>query len=119
MTLEELVLDTGRPIGEEWDAGGIHYISSGPYGFDGRDGEALEPGAQFMFYTPEAKGYAPTDELYGMRESDDYESVMYQFWGWWPDKHGWGSRSDTLGCYGLCNMETGFGFFDLYAWGIL
>lgn len=128
MTLEELVVDTGHPIGETWietvrNPDGSSYrlghIASGPYGMDGKDGEPLRPGARFMFYTPEAKGFAPTDELYGMKESDDYESRMYQFWGWWPDKHSWDSPSDTLGCYGLCSMERGSGFFDLHAWGLL
>ena len=119
LTLEELTLDTKYPVGAEWDEGVIHYISSTPYGFDKKGGEGtLEPGAQFMFYTPEAEGYRPTDELYGMEQSDDYESVMYQFWSWWPDKHVWGPYAGPLGCYGLCNMATGQGFFDLKAWGI-
>ncbi|MDE6589741.1 MAG: hypothetical protein K2K53_05230, partial [Oscillospiraceae bacterium] len=116
MVLEELVLDTGRPIGEEWNEGGIHYISSDPYGFDGLGGGPLEPGAQFMFYTPDAKGYAPGDELYGMSGDDD-DSPLYGFWGWWPDKSVFTPNS-TLGCYGLRSVETGCGFFDLDAWGI-
>ncbi len=70
-----------------------------------------------MLYTPEATGYRPTDELYEMRESENYDSVMFQFWSWWPAKHDWGPYGNALGCYGLCNMETGYGFFDLEAWG--
>lgn len=44
LTLKELVLDTGHPLGEEWRENGIRYISSGPYGLDGPDGAPLEPG---------------------------------------------------------------------------
>ena len=132
MTLEELVIDTGHPIGEEWieanpadRSHNLRYVSSAPYGFSKWDGEGmsipLEPGAQFMFYTPEASGYRPTDELYGFHSAnEDSDSVMYQFWHWMPSGHrigAWG-RDTRLGCYALCNMETGCGFFDLGAWGI-
>lgn len=117
MTLEELALDTGRPVGEEWIEERRLYISSAPYGLDGEDGQALKPGTQFMLYTPEAKGYAPGDELYGMN-GDDSSSELYEFWTWWPDHHGWGPYGSTLGCYALRNVETGYGFFDLRAWGI-
>ena len=131
LTLEELVIDTGHPIGEEWiediktTEGGtynLRYISSNPYGFDRKGGGGpLEPGAQFMFYTPEAKGYRPNDELYGMyMNNPDTESIMYQFCGWMPSTRkigAWGPDT-RLGYYGLCNMATGQGFFDLNAWGI-
>ncbi len=105
LTLEELTLDTGHPVGEEWIEERRLYISSAPYGLDGEDGQALKPGAQFMLYTPEAKG-------------DDPSSELYEFWTWWPDHHGWGPYGDTLGCYALRNVETGYGFFDLQSWGI-
>ena len=122
LTLEELTLDTKYPVGAEWDEGVIHYISSNPYGFDKKGGEGpLEPGAQFMFYTPEATGYRPTDELYGMyMNNPNTDSVMYQFCGWMPSDRkigAWGPDT-RLGYYGLCNMATGQGFFDLKAWGI-
>lgn len=118
LTLEELTLDTGHPVGEEWIEERRLYISSAPYGLDGEDGQALKPGAQFMLYTPEAKGYAPGDELYGMNGDGEATSfIEYQFWTWWPDKHDWGPDS-TLGSWGLCNMEMGYGFFDLQSWGI-
>ena len=127
MTLEELVIDTGHPIGEEWiepysaeSDYKVRCISSGPYGLSDRDGQPLDPGAQFMFYTPDAAGYRPTDELYGMyADNPDWDSVMYQFWTWMPNKIGAWGPDTRLGCYGLCTMETGYGFFDLYAWGIL
>ena len=125
LTLDELVLDTKYPLGQEWDDGMIHYISSDPYGFSKQDSEGdwvpLEPGAQFMFYTPDASGYHPTDELYGFSsDNTDDDSVMYQFWTWMPFSSkivtwDWDTR---LGCYALCNMETGSGFFDLKAWNL-
>lgn len=117
MTLEELVLDTKYPAGREWDEDGCHYISSEPYGFDGKDGKALKPGAEFTFYTPQATGYAPGDDLYGM--TDEENAPLREFWSWWPAKHGWGPNGDILGCYALHNVTSGRGFFDLYAWGLL
>lgn len=108
MTLEELVLDTRYPVGEEWDEvpdwldGPLHFISSEPNGFNGEDGKALEPGAGFILYAPDATGHAPGTELYGAEE----------FWTWWPNRHVLYSAADTLGCYGLHNLETGHGFFS-------
>ena len=102
MTLEELVLDTKRPVGQEWDEGGIHYISSEPYGFDGADGKALKPGAGFIFYLPNATGHEPGTDLYG----------AYDFWTWWPGRHLFQSASDTLGRFGLHNLTSGYGFFS-------
>lgn len=121
LTLEELELDTGHPLEEKWIEEGVQYISAAPSGFTRRDGRdvdiPLEAGARFTLYAPDAKGFAPGDELYGMQESDDYESIMYQFWSWWPDKRDW-TPDGTLGSWGLCNMDTGYGFFGLDAWGI-
>ena len=121
LTLEELELDTGHPLEERWIEEGVQYISAAPAGFTRRDGRnvdiPLQAGARFTLYAPDAKGFAPGDELYGMRESDDYASIMYQFWSWWPDKRDW-TPDGTLGSWGLCNMDTGYGFFGLDAWGI-
>lgn len=102
LTLEELVLDTGYPVGTEWDAEGFHRISSQPYGLTDEEGTALRPGAQVILYTPEAQGHAPGTELYG----------TYDFLSWWPKRYIFRSAADTLGCYGLCNLATGDGFFS-------
>ena len=88
LTLKELVLDTGHPLGEEWRENGIRYISSGPYGLDGPDGAPLEPGSAFLLYTPEATGYAPGTELYG----------ALPFWTWWPGRRQFIDAGDQLGC---------------------
>ena len=101
LTLEELVLDTKYPVGKEWDEDGFHKISSGPNGFTDQDGNALQPGARFILYSPQAQGYAPGTELYG----------AYDFWTWWPGRHDWGP-DDTLGCWGLYNLTQEIGFFS-------
>lgn len=105
LTLEELELDTGRSVGEEWDETGgdytFHYVSSEPYGFNDADETALKTGAQFILYSPDATGHEPGTELYG--------AVEFQYW-----MHGhkeFISDDDILGCWGLQNMETGQGFF--------
>lgn len=101
-----LELDTGHNVGEEWDVtdeyGTVHYISREPYGFDGEDWTALEPGARFVLYSPDATGHEPGTELYG--------AVEFQSW-----MHGhkeFTNDTDILGCWGLQNVETGQGFFS-------
>lgn len=114
LTLEELTLDTGHPIGEEWIAERTRYISSAPNGLNGKNGP-LESGAQFVLYTPEASG-EPGGELYGM---ENESSELNLFWHWWPQRYAISEGAGgTLGCYGLRNVETNDGFFGLSAWGI-
>lgn len=108
LTLEELELDTGRDVGEEWDEtdeyGTIHYISSEPYGFCDMEGTALKPGAQFILYSPEAKGHEPGTELYGAME----------FQSWVHERKDFESDADCLDCWGLQNRETGQGFYEYH-----
>ena len=121
LVLEELELDTGHPIGEEWiervtyDGGSYHvrYVSSGPYGFSKWEGESntvpLEPGAKFTLYSPDASG-KPDGELYG---AENQSSDLYGFWSWWPNRYAIsGGSGGTLGCWGLHNIEGRFGFFS-------
>ena len=102
LTLGELTLDTPYPLGSEWNQDGMRMISSPPHGFNNQEGEALQPGAQFIFYSPQAQGHAPWTELYGASD----------FLSWWFDRHAFVSAEDTLGCYGLYNLETGIGYFS-------
>ena len=102
LVLKELVTDTGHPEGEEWIEEGVRYVSSAPYGLDGEDGETLKPGAVFWFYTPEATGYEPGSSLYGAAE----------FCSWMPERRRLVNETDTLGYYGLHNLETNYGFFS-------
>lgn len=113
LTLEELVLDTGRSVGEEWDEldGGyvLHFISSDPYGLNDLDGAALKPGAHFILYSPDAAGHEPGTELYGAVE----------FQSWMHNHREFNSADDILECWGLQNLETGQGFFEDYRYSEL
>lgn len=108
LTLEELVLDTGHEIGEEWIALDTLRIASTPYGFAAADGSMPKENAQFMLYSPEAQGHASGTELYGAIE----------FQHWQPDRREYLTADDTLGCFGLHNLDTGYGFFSLDGWGL-
>lgn len=108
LTLDQLVLDTGRPVGEEWIEDRVRYVSSGPYGFDDNEGQALEPGAEFILYTPDASATRPGSELYGLEEQG---SPLFYFWAWWPGRHELTGHADTLGCYGLRSLATERSFF--------
>lgn len=107
LTLGELELDTGHDVGEEWyvtdEYGTVRYISREPYGFNGEGWKVLEPGAQFILYSPDATGHEPGTELYGAEEFQTWDLGLY------------GSlnrETDTLGCWGLENLEMGYGFFE-------
>lgn len=105
LTLEWLERDTERSVGEEWDEEDgdhtIHYIASEPFGFTDAEEKALKPGAQFILYSPEAVGHEPGTELYG----------AVQFQSWIHEQREFTDCEDTLGCWGLQNLETGQGFF--------
>ena len=105
LTLESLERDTVRSVGEEWDEEKddhvIHYIASQPFGFTDAEEKALKPGAQFILYSPDAAGHEPGTELYG--------AVRFQ--KWMHEQREFIDSGDTLGCWGLQNLETGEGFF--------
>ena len=108
MTLDNLVVDTKHETGEEWILDGTLYIASNPYGFSDANGNMPKENAQFILYSPEAQGHASGTELYGAIE----------FQSWQPERREYLDSNDTLGCYGLHNLDTGYGFFSLDGWGI-
>lgn len=108
LTLDELVLDTEHEIGEEWIADGTRYIASTPYGFSDANNNMPKENAQFILYSPNAQGHTPGTELYG--------AIDFQLWQ--PERREYLDSNDTLGCYGLHNLDTGYGFFSLDGWGI-
>ena len=82
-------LETAAQSGDEWIEEGVRYIASEPYG--------LNCGAEFMLYLPET----PLDAL-----SEDFLS-------WWPHRFDQSENpSDMLNCYGIMNVEKGYGFFN-------
>lgn len=106
LTLESLERDTERSVGEEWDEEKddhtIHYIASEPFGFTDPEEKALKSGAQFILYSPKAVGHEPGTELYGEKK----------FQTWMHEPREFIDSGDTLGCWGLQNLETGEGFFE-------
>ena len=83
MTLEELTVQEEPDT--EWIEDGIRYIASEAYG--------LETGKEFLLYSPET----PT------------EGLDEEFLTWWPS---WNVEdTGTLNCWGLLNLEMGYGFF--------
>ena len=89
MTLEELELTTGRPVGEEWQEGDILYISADPYG--------LEDGTEFLFYTPEVSTAQLPEEFLLWVNADEKTQLL--------------TDDRPLGRYGLYNETMGYGFF--------
>ena len=86
MTLESTEILTKQT--ESWVEDGIRYIPSDPYG--------VETGTEFFFYLPERP-------LEGLDE---------ELLSWWPDN--WLREQEgltELGCYGIYNVEGGYGFF--------
>lgn len=84
LTLDELTSDYEQ--GKEWVEDGVRYVSSEPYG--------VEEGKDFILYLPDT----PTE---GLNE---------EFLSWWPGQYQ-EDQSDTLGFYGLYNVDMGYGFF--------
>lgn len=89
MTLEELELTTGHPVGEEWREGDILYISADPYG--------LESGTEFLFYTPEVSTARLPQAFLLWVNADEKTQLL--------------TGGLPLGRYGLYNETMEYGFF--------
>lgn len=89
MTLGEM--QTEAVPGDVWIEDGIRYIASDPYG--------ISEGYAFTLYLPDT----PLDTL-----SEDF--LM-----WWPYRYSQSTdQHKTLSCYGILNIDTGYGFFSDY-----
>lgn len=79
---------TEKTVGDEWIEDGIRYVASEPYG--------LEEGKDFILYLPETP----------------INMVPTGFLTWWPYRYGQNENPrETLGCYGILNVTTEYGFF--------
>lgn len=88
MKLSELTTQT--PAGQTWEDGQTRYIAADPLGLTG--------GTEFLLYAPGT----PADDLSAECRS------------WWPDAWLWRSGTqETLTGWGLCNVSTGQGFFQI------
>ena len=88
MTLSNI--ETEIATGEEWIEDGIRYVASEPYG--------LEQGKDFILYLPDA----PVD------------TMSAEFLTWWPYRYEHNQKPrETLGCYGILNVTTEYGFFNV------
>jgi len=77
--------------GESWIKDGIKYIAARPYG--------IEEGKEYILYLPDT----PLDH------------VSAEFYSWWPLRYDQDEDpKETLSCYGIYNLNTGYGFFDVY-----
>lgn len=88
MSLHELAVSTLD--GDEWFVDGTRYIGTEPYGF--------EQGREFILHTPQMP----------------VEGLPERFLSWWPSwlfTESELERPEKLSCYGLYNMEMGYGFF--------
>lgn len=88
MHLEELT--TEESAGKEWIEDDMRYVTSDPIG--------MTDGEEFILYAPGT----PADELSG-----EFRDT------WWPDAWLWRSGElSQLNYWGLCNVNTGAGFFE-------
>lgn len=89
MKLESLA--TEQQEGQIWIEDNVRYIASGPHG--------LTDGEKFILYAPGT----PADEL------------PAEYRDWWPDAHYWrNGEMEQLEGWGLCNLNTGHGFFTCW-----
>ncbi|MBQ6553647.1 MAG: copper amine oxidase N-terminal domain-containing protein, partial [Firmicutes bacterium] len=80
-------LKTVKEQDEEWIDEGIKYISSFPYG--------LEEGKDFVLYTPDTLT----------------KDLSEEFLTWWPGRFDEKADKTKLGCWGIYNKTTEYGFF--------
>ncbi|MBQ8942197.1 MAG: copper amine oxidase N-terminal domain-containing protein [Firmicutes bacterium] len=80
-------LESKTEEGKEWIEEEIKYIASTPYGIDG--------GKNFVIYPPETA----------------IDSLSDEFISWWPGRYDNDGDKKTIGCYGIYNKETEYGFF--------
>ncbi|MBQ6553654.1 MAG: hypothetical protein IJL89_00350, partial [Firmicutes bacterium] len=80
-------IKTVKEQDEEWIDEGIKYIASFPYG--------LEDGKDFVLYTPETAT----------------KDLSEEFLSWWPQRYDDTADKATLGCWGIYNKTTEYGFF--------
>ena len=85
MTLESLTLKD--PENKEKIENDIRFITAEAYG--------MEKGKEFTLYLPETKTSALSEE----------------FLSWWPGRYDSDADKSVLGCFGLHNKETDYGFF--------
>lgn len=83
LTLDTLV--TARHPGEETIEDLIRHVSAEPYG--------IEAGTEFLLYLPDTPAAGLNEE----------------FLSWWHYRY---EQPETLSCYGLYNVEMGYGFFS-------
>lgn len=79
-------LKTKEEPGKEYIEDGVKYITNEPYG--------LEEGKDFILYLP----------------NTPIENLSEEFLSWCPYRTGENSR-ETLSCYGIFNVNKGYGFF--------
>ena len=95
MTLREIT--TEKEPGTEWIESGVRFIASGAYGLENTD---FDTGAtlskEFVLYPPDTK-VSELDEV---------------FLSWWPERYTMGEMPETLGVYGIWNIDAKTGFFS-------
>lgn len=88
MRLSELVSEDDS--GKEWIDDGVRFISADPYGLE------TAGSGEFRLYPPETPVAGLGEELLS----------------WWPGRFDPEGVPETLGCWGLENVDTGGGFFS-------
>ncbi len=94
MTLTDL--KTEKTVGEEWIEDEIRYVASSPYGLNAPNNE--QECTEFIFFLPDTP----------------IEKVPEEFLSWWPYRYTQETEPKaTLSCYGILNVTTNVGFFNM------